>query len=269
MFERLKSFFSENKELYAIDRPQESELFLTARDVMGTHIQKMINKNGGFKSGFAWLRKELTSPSFDDMNFSYKNKVFSLLIDLKNKDKNILPEHRKIIFNKVCLENDLIPCVFPIDVQNLTPINREWNLFHSLTNKSIDPLEVASDEKTPMSKWEFNNFAIFQVMQFICKQGLIIHSFCDAPDILPQIWFQDKDGKPSWVIVKYALYPTRAQDITVENIEELAATAPNYNRYIARIAFMPMEEGNCYRQSGFYISFQGLEKVYQAKMINN
>lgn len=265
MLERLKSFFSKQPPLYTIDRPQESELFLNARNVMGRFIQQKMYENGGFDNGFAWLRKELTSPSFDDMNFSYKNKVFSLLVELKDNGANILPESRKKIFQEVCSKNDLIPCIFPIDVKQLKPLGKNWNLYHLITNEPIDPIIIASDEKVPMSEWEYNNFAIFQVMQYLNKQGLKIHSFCDAPDITPQIWFQDKEGKTAWIIVKYAMYPTRAQEIIIDNVEQVASTVPNYDGYIARIAFMPMVEGDCYRKSGFYVSFNGLEKVYKAR----
>ena len=76
MLDKLKSFFSQQEPLYIIERPQESELFLNARNTMGRFIQQKMYENGGFEKGFAWLRKELTSPSFDDMNFSYKNQVF-------------------------------------------------------------------------------------------------------------------------------------------------------------------------------------------------
>lgn len=265
MLERLKSFFSKQPPLYTIDRPQESELFLNARNVMGRFIQQKMYENGGFDNGFAWLRKELTSPSFDDMNFSYKNKVFSLLVELKDNGANILPESRKKIFQEVCSKNDLIPCIFPIDVKQLKPLGKNWNLYHLITNEPIDPIIIASDEKVPMSEWEYNNFAIFQVMQYLNKQGLKIHSFCDAPDITPQIWFQDKEGKTAWIIVKYVMYPTRAQEIIIDNVEQVASTVPNYDGYIARIAFMPMVEGDCYRKSGFYVSFNGLEKVYKAR----
>lgn len=265
MLDKLKSFFSKQEPLYMIERPQESELFLNARNTMGRFIQQKMYENGGFEKGFAWLRKELTSPSFDDMNFSYKNQVFSLLVELKDKGVNILPENRKKIFQEVCSQNNLVPCVFPIDARTLTPLGKGWNLFNLLTNEPINPLMLASDEKIPMSEWEFNNFAIFQVMQFIDKQGLKIHSFCDAPDITPQIWFQDKTGRTAWVIVKYAMYPTRAQDIVIKNVEQVASTVPAYDGYIARIAFMPMKEGDCYRKSGFYVSFNGLEKVYKAR----
>ena len=232
---------------------------------MGRFIQQKMYENGGFDNGFAWLRKELTSPSFDDMNFSYKNKVFSLLVELKDNGANILPESRKKIFQEVCSKNDLIPCIFPIDVKQLKPLGKNWNLYHLITNEPIDPIIIASDEKVPMSEWEYNNFAIFQVMQYLNKQGLKIHSFCDAPDITPQIWFQDKEGKTAWIIVKYAMYPTRAQEIIIDNVEQVASTVPNYDGYIARIAFMPMVEGDCYRKSGFYVSFNGLEKVYKAR----
>ena len=76
MLDKLKSFFSKQEPLYIIERPQESELFLNARNTMWRFIQQKMYENGGFEKGFALLRKELTSPSFDDMNFSYKNQVF-------------------------------------------------------------------------------------------------------------------------------------------------------------------------------------------------
>ena len=265
MLNNLKSFFSKQKPLYIIDRPQESEIFLNARNTMGRFIQQKMCENGGFDKGFAWLRKELVSPSFDDMNFSYKNQVFSLLVDLKDKGVNILPEHRKKIFQEVCSKNNLVPCLFPIDVATLTPLGKNWNLFHLLTNEPINPLTIAGDEKIPMSEWEFNNFAIFQVMQFMNRQHLKIHSFCDATDIIPQIWFEDKKGKPAWVIVKYAMYPTRAQDIIIDNVEQVASTVADYDGYVAKLAFMPMVKGDYNRKSGFYVSFNGLEKVYKAR----
>ena len=265
MLDKLKSFFSKQEPLYIIDRPQESDIFLNARNTMGRFIQNKMNENGGFENGFSWLRSELTSPSFDDMNFSYKNKVFSLLVELKHNGMNILPEHRKKIFQEVCLKNNLVPCIFPIDAKTLTPLGKNWNLFHINTNEIINPITIATDEKVLMSEWEFNNFAIFQIMQFINKQGMKIHSFCDAPDIMPQIWFEDKKGRPAWVIVKYALYPTKAEDIVIDNVEQIAATVPNYDGYIARIAFMPTDGGKCFRKSGFYISFNGLERMYMAR----
>ena len=51
-------------------------------------------------------------------------------------------------------------------------------------------------------------------------------------------------------------------------VEQVASTVSAYDGYIARIAFMPMEEGNCYRKSGFYVSFNGLEKVYKTRAQN-
>lgn len=268
MLNKLKSFFSKQPPLYTIDRPEESEVFLNARNIMGRFIQQKMYENGGFDEGFAWLRKELTSPSFDDMNFSYKNQVFSLLVELKDNGVNILPEHRKKIFNEVCAKNNLIPCIFPIDASTLKPLGNNWNLFHLLTNSEVNPLALASDEKIPMSEWEFNNFAIFQVMQIIGKQGLKIHSFCDAPDITPQIWFQDKNGKPAWVVVKYALSPKKLEDVTISNIEQIASTVQNYDGYIARLEFAPMHQTGFCRKNGFFVKSNGLEKVYKAN-INN
>ena len=263
MIEKLKSFFSKQDPLYIIDRPQESELFLNARNAMGRFIQTKMRESG--EQGFSWLRADLTSPSFDDMNFAYKNQVFSLLLELKINGRNILDENRKKIFREVCEKNNLLPCVFPMDARTLKPLEKDWNLFHLVTNEAINPLKVATDEKVLMSDWELNNFAISTVMQYINKDGMKIHSYCDAPEITPQVWFEDKNGKPAWVIVKYAKYPTKPSEIIIDNVEQVAATVPQFDGYVARVAFMPADGGECYRKSGYYISYPGLEKVYMAR----
>lgn len=267
MLEKLKILFEKTEPLYIIERPEESKLFLSARDTMGRYIQTKMNENGGFTTnqGFAWLRKELTSPSFDDMNFKYKNQVFSLLVELKTNNKNILPENRKKIFYEECKNNNLIPCLFPIDAKTLTPLGKGWNLYNLITNDYIDPLKIATDDEIEMSDWEFNNFAIFNVLQFLNKNGYKIHSFCDAPGIIPQIWFKDKNRKPAWVIVKYYFYPTKYEDVKINEVDRVAAMVKQYDGYIAKVGLMPIEKNKTCRGAGFYLNIRDIEQVYWVK----
>lgn len=259
----LTKLFGNAKPLYQIDRPEESKLFLQARDCMGRFIQSKMNEFGGFSGpdGFRWVRKELTSPSFDDMNFAYKNKVYSLLLELQDNGKNLLPEKRKKIFEEVCKKNNLIPCIFKLDAKTLKPIEGGWNMRELGTDKEIDPMKLSTDKKELMSAWELNNFAIFCVMKDLNKEGCKIMSFCDAPEIEPQIWFEDKDGKASWVVVRYCLYPQKPDEIKCMNAESIAAKIPQYNGYFAVVGFFPIE-GKPYRGSGFHIGYKGLQKVY-------
>lgn len=43
------------------------------------------------------------------------------------------------------------------------------------------------------------NWAITIVMDDLRQQGDKILSFTDAPDVMPQLWFEDKRGNKCWV----------------------------------------------------------------------
>ena len=45
------------------------------------------------------------------------------------------------------------------------------------------------------------NWAITIVMDDLRQQGNKILSFTDAPDVMPQLWFEDKRGNKCWVQV--------------------------------------------------------------------
>src|SRR5690606_27667974 len=121
-----------------------------------------------------------------------------------------------------CEENNLIPCTFRLNFKEkadnfisklmgnkdqldyeLTPLNQDWNLYDARTSQTIVPLNLASNEKILMSKWELSNFAIQIVRNDLEKEGNKILSFCDLPEVNPQIWFENKKGETGWIIVKH------------------------------------------------------------------
>lgn len=193
--------------MYDIPRQKPDELFLKARDITGNHIQQLMNKA---PANFAWIRSELTSPAFDDMNFRYKNQVFSVLVKIFHNRREITSPHRQELFIQETKKYNMIPCVFPVDLEligtnsphgygvviergkfpkhKLTPRNsNNWNLSHATTGTPINPLALASDEPILMSEYEINNFAIRIVINQLKKDGLKLESFCDVPDIVPQL----------------------------------------------------------------------------------
>lgn len=69
-----------------IDRPEESKEYKQAWVVTGMYLESLFNRynrrlDNKF-AGFCWLRAELISPTFDSMNFRFKNRVYSVLLNL-------------------------------------------------------------------------------------------------------------------------------------------------------------------------------------------
>ncbi|WP_026766592.1 hypothetical protein [Selenomonas ruminantium] len=76
------------------DRPYESREYLQGWSIAGKQLQTLFNKyNEGILNvyqGFCWIRTQIISPTFDSMNFRYKNRVYSVLVDLVTEGESSL-----------------------------------------------------------------------------------------------------------------------------------------------------------------------------------
>jgi len=268
--------------MYDIPRHRPDDLFLEARDFAGRHIQQLMNKT---PDDFAWIRSELTAPAFDDMNFRYKNQVFSVLVKIFHNGREITPPHRQELFLQETKKYNMIPCIFPVNLNlvateskygygvviepgkipkhEFTPIiATEWNLSHAETGAPINPLNMASDEPVLMSEYELQNFAIRVVINQLKKDGIKLESFCDIPGIVPQLWFQDSNGKICWVYVQYG--PDKSK-LTPPDLSEISkqASLNKYDGYFAPVALALVKE-KPYRGSGFYVNYSGLMNIFKA-----
>ena len=257
------------------------EIYVEAHNLAGRHIQQMIGEN---KSNFTWIRPQITRPSFDDLNFRYKNQVFSILIKIFRNGKEMLDPRREETFIRETKANNLIPCVFPIEFEFVptasahgfgilikpgeTPSHElklqdstGWNLFHVATNERINPLDMADDTPVLMSNYEMQNFAIQIVRDHLQKDGLKLESFCDAPGITPQVWFQDKNGKMCWVCVAYG---SNAKNVKTPDISKfLNGALADYDGYFAPVGIQPIEGDKPYRGIGYYVDYSGLISIHK------
>lgn len=251
---------SKENDLNILDRPDNTQEYWKVREEVGVFLQNRFKQHNGFK----WIRTEPMSPKFDDMSFAYKNKIFSVLIDIKYSDKDRLSKIEKDRFINECKSNNLIPCIFPInDKKSLSLLSNEhWNLYDIRTNELVNPLTVATDEKIMMSNYEFNNMAVDIVKNYIRKENMNIESYCDIIGIFPQIWFKDKNNEMSWIYVTYSI-TGKFDDINIE-VNKLIKGMPKYNGYIAQVGLTSVENEGPYRGAGFYVKFNGIEKVYSA-----
>ena len=131
-----------------------------------------------------------------------------------------------------------------------------------IVHSNINPLVVATDEKVMMSDYEFNNMAVSIVKDYIRKEKMKFESYCDIIGIYPQIWFKDENDEMSWI---YVIYSTNGKFSNVsKELDKLITGMPQFNGYIAQVGLACAEKDGPYRGAGFYIKFNGIEKIYSA-----
>ena len=196
------------KELHVIregnrEIPKESaELFYAA----ALHLQSIFKSYP--ERTFLWLKSKMTNPSFSDLIFSYKNAIFAVIPVTTAGNSVIIPEDDRMLKSllRMSAENDIVPCILPV-----RDGMEGWNLYdaaafvrHSL--QPVDPTKIGSDEKKEMSDWEMHDFAVQAVIRKLEETGLRIESYQTIPGINPQLFFQDSDGKLSWITVRWFPY---------------------------------------------------------------
>lgn len=279
---------------YIIDRPEPSEIFLRARHIAGSQLQDQFNANNqksvnSSNDGFKWIKAELTYPSFDNLTFAYKNSVFSVVIELIDDKGSSFSKQQKARLLIACEENNLIPCTFRLYFKEkadnfisrlmgnkeqldyeLTPLKQGWNLYDARTSQAIDPLTLASNEKTLMSKWELSNFAIQIVRNDLEKEGNQVLSFCDLSEVNPQIWFKNKKGETGWIIVKHTKNENETDYKEWVGLEDRSPQLKPYDGYFASVQLVPSVgwngvsefPENLFRGDGMYVNYKGLERIY-------
>lgn len=275
---------------YLIDRPEPSEIFLQARQIAGFQLQeqfKIYNKGKKIYScndGFKWIKAELTYPSFDHLTFAYKNSVFAVVIELIDNTETSFSLQQKERLLVACTENNLIPCLFKVNIQEannklfktinskynqddfeLNSVEQGWNLFDPISNKSIDPLTLSSEEPTIMSEWELNNFAIQIVIADIVKEENQVLSFCDIPEINPQIWFKNNNGNVGWIIVKHITNDSDLDYRKWVGLEQKNEQLLPYDGYYASVQFESKKTNSMMilnRGDQISVNYKGLERIY-------
>ena len=203
---------------------------------------KYINKHFGKLPDFFWIRNEHKMHSFDDMIFGYKNQVFSVLLRFYHNDAEELEyKAREKRFLQAAKENNLIPCILRIDI---TGNNKDHPKICSklvdlnlldINNRPLNPLELASDERVMMSKYEIHHLAIVYIANKLEEKGYEVSMYYDDPNVpefFPQIWFYDENGLFCWVIVRYY---TDEKQVTIPDPRKADRLHVQMNGYFAPV----------------------------------
>ena len=211
-----------------------------AQDVMGLHIQSMVEKYKLKKlTDFAFIKMHTLEDEFADMVFRYKNQVYAILMDVTHGNEHITLKPNKVKkFIAAAKRYNLVPCVFPITM-NFEPIHSEhgygvvfeegevpkntayfvtnpdtWNLFNIEKFNQVNPLELSSDTPIEMSDYELGNFSVFAASRVLEQAGFHVDVFSDMPDRYPQILFITGNGRKGWCSVVYST------KYDVDNVDE-------------------------------------------------
>jgi hypothetical protein len=255
---------------YLMDRPDPSDLFLEARQLAGMQLQEQFNRFNQFAPpsplpAFHWVKAELTYPAFDHLSFAHKNAIFSVVIEVWDGSESSFTEQQQERLLDACRANQLIPCVFRLDYEDeLEPATDGWNLVHASTGERIDPSSFAEEGPVVMSAWELTNFAIQVVRDDLEKQGNEVLSFCDLPEVNPQIWFRDSSGNACWALVQCS---TSKEPLTSQRWQGFEQTNDALKPFAGYFAGVRVQSTNAVpmRGDGMMVDYRGIEKIYDGQ----
>jgi hypothetical protein len=143
-------------------------------------------------------------------------------------------------------------------------MNDVWNLYDVEGNELVDPFELATEEPMEMSDWELRNFSIQVVRNHIEKKGHEVLSFCDLPEVNPQIWFRDSEEKISWVVVQYSTDKEISKGDSWKDFEQTNEQLIPFDGYFAGVQ-ISSEKSTLFRGDGMFVNFKRMKQIYQSK----
>jgi len=246
---------------YIIDRSDPGQQYIEDR----FNAMQYIDKAALIHKYMRWIKTEPSYPSFDDFTFAYKNQIFSVMVlRVDDKGRIIDPPPRLEALRRETGRNNLVPCVFPLHYKTGRPIfPGTWNLVNPFTGKRVAPDKMRSDSLVEVSDWEIRNWAVNIVWNYLDREGFEKCSYCDAPEINPQIWFKDRNHKECWIQVLYSVEPN---DVEKQNFSfyDWPPEVLSHDGYVAHVGFAPVEAPILYRTHGACVKFQGIEIIHKA-----
>lgn len=177
-------------------------------------FKQSLPEGDGEVPDFRWL---VTQPQmlFAHLVFAYRNQVFAIYVSVEEEGVSSFTERHRWRLLSSAEDFDLIPCEFKVVLkplvrlpngaysQALRPAVKGLGLVDVRTGEAIDLLAMTSDVQVEMSEWERHNLAVQMAADALEKEydGEIV-GVSSVMNMVPQVWFQDKDGRMCWCIVR-------------------------------------------------------------------
>jgi len=270
--------------MYLIDRIEPSRTLVKARQLAGAYIENLLESNHKWDDpkSYRWIKTDWTYPSFEHFTFAYKNAVFPVFVELFENGNSIMTANEKTRLLDAAQKYNLVPCVFKVNVvrdkqlpyknlfdnttnqhETITPLSGGWNLFDLRDGNIVIPEKFVSNENVPMSEWEMLDLAIQICRDEIKKHGWQLLSYCNLPEINPQLWIKDEFNKTSWVIVRTVITDDDKDYIGwIKKINDIKFMQ-DYDGYFAGVYSRSLaSDTTINRGDPINVDFLGFERVY-------
>lgn len=180
---------------------------------MERYLQQMMNaaqeENSAGQPLFCWLKTAPARPSFADVIFGCRNKVYAVIasrvVERPAQKGGIelavtVDAERRDLLIRESIQNGLVPAMFPMWPDTLRPLHGGWNLMALPEGGLFDPVAAAGEEAVPLSAWELNRLAVQAAATRLHEMGRRIFSSQDITGFYPQIWFEDIGGEQAWAV---------------------------------------------------------------------
>ncbi len=251
--------------MYTIEQKKPDLAFIKAWQAAGHHIQQLG------QGGVNWVRADLNPPMIEHLSFRIANQLFFIFVEAAEFNF----QQNKLAFLEASKEAAAIPCILPMTehLAEFKPATAGWGLLHAETGKSINPLELVSDELIEISDWELHDFAIQVVRDSLMKEGKKVFSAHSSLAQDPSIWFEES-GQVFWVVVRAVRYPELDAQIP-SNINDIQDNCSHMGKagYFASVSignsndpFDPKAKENknylpLYRGHPMFIKYEGLKEI--------
>ncbi len=244
------------------------------------HMQEYFRNQRIEYPDFRWIQSDLNYPAFQHLAFAYKGNIYSVLMEFVSEDGNhILPQDIKNQIRE-CSKYDMTACTIPLDYETYKPLVEGNHLISTETREAITISE--REGNVVMSAWEINNFGVSIVKDQLKKEGKKVIGCCDLPAIQPQIWFEDEQGKKSYVVVN-TISGNTPEAVDFKLNRQLMLEFINYDGYYAEVGIFSADaiaydskglivplsarfsmsdpKEILYRDKEFYINYTGLRYI--------
>jgi hypothetical protein len=251
--------------MYEIEMHAPNEQFSRCWNTAARHLQSQV------QDGLNWLKCTLAPPFLEHLSFRLGNQLYFVRIEATNVEL-VVPGSRNGLM-AVAEGCNGHACIMPMTLERSgwTPVAPGWGLLSLQSGKSVDPLDLITDELIEMTDWELHDFAVQVVRDHLKAEGKEIGSTCGNPQIDPAIWFMGDNG-PEWVVVRAVRFP-EAQASVPGNISGIIQNCKPHGTagHFASVSFAnakePFSEESVkhpmplWRGHGMYVNFAGLEPL--------
>lgn len=214
---------------------QARALFAFAREHITACAKAAEAAGKAPRGGLVWLKEDWEWPDdFVPLVFAFNGETYAVDVSLYeyNRYPDFLPGISSVGNREPIARNGLASrCLVARAGREGEPPfvahtkHNAWALYGYGDEEDAPPPDEIDVPPRPASPWECDRLAILEARRFLERNGLACLSVCGAPDVGPQIWFRDAQGRACWMRTAFA---TTAEECDAKRLRGLEQAVPRF-----------------------------------------